>query len=68
MNKSEAMDSYLEGRTPTVAQLAGRWQVEMWGWWRVMSLDKKVISGSRGYSELPPLKSVSFLLRRGAEF
>ncbi len=50
MRKSDAMDAYLVGAIPTIEDIQGIWKVKMWGWWRFMKWDKKVISGKRGYN------------------
>jgi hypothetical protein len=34
----------------TMEAMAGTWKVRMWGWWRWMNFDRKVITGSRGYN------------------
>ena len=57
------MNNYLSGRIPTVESLQGVWRVKMWGWWRFMRLDRKVIAGSRGYNVFLGLRWGAFSVK-----
>jgi len=50
MNRRGCESLYRRGRTPAIEQLEGTWKVRMWGWYRIMRLDRKVIKGNRGYN------------------
>lgn len=52
MTRHDAHDLYRIGRKPTLEDLTGVWKVKMWRWWRFMRLDKKCISGARGYNRI----------------
>lgn len=52
----EAEDLYRVGRIPIKAELTGVWKVKMWGWWRFMRLDRKYISGNKGYNRILGIK------------
>lgn len=62
MKKAEAESLYLAGRTPCLADLAGEWQVKMWGWWQFMCLDRKVMQGRSGHNVILGIRWGDFLV------
>ena len=62
MKHKEAIDLYGNLGKPT--QFEGTWKVQMWGWWRFMRLDKKVIKGNRGYNVFLGIKWGHFTVKQ----
>lgn len=61
----EVTDLYRVGRIPIKAELAGVWKVKMWGWWRLMRLDRKHISGNKGYNKILGARWGTFRIENG---
>ena len=50
MTEKEAEALFKRGRVADIKSLQGIWQVTMWGWWRWMSRDEKIITGRLGFN------------------
>ncbi len=65
VTRDEAPRLYHSGRIPQQAELSGIWEVRMWGRWNFMRLDRKYISGSRGYNRICGIKWGHFRIESG---
>lgn len=50
ITKEDAERLYKEGSAPEITDLQGKWKVTMWGNWRAMRHDRKIINGNRGHN------------------